>query len=71
MDKNNNNIKLEQKNTDIKTYLLNMGFDICAHLFAGIGIGLAIDKYFATKPVFLMVCLLISVASVIVMIVKN
>jgi F0F1-type ATP synthase assembly protein I len=70
MDKNNR-IKLGQKNTDIKTYLLNTGFDICAHLFLGIGIGLAVDKYFTTKPFFLMICLLISVASVIVMIVKN
>lgn len=47
---------------------LNVAINLCAHLIVGLVLGLFLDKYFTTKPMFLVLCLIIGIISAIKMI---
>lgn len=41
--------------------IFNISIEIVAHLIAGVVIGLMLDKYFQTKNIFLIICLIFSI----------
>jgi F0F1-type ATP synthase assembly protein I len=49
---------------------LSVGIDLCSHVMLGLGVGLFLDKYFTTKPIFLVLCLFVGIASAIKVILK-
>lgn len=44
--------------------LLSYGIDLFAYVCIGVFLGVILDKYFSSKPVFLLICLIISIISV-------
>ncbi|AVP87337.1 hypothetical protein phytr_3860 [Candidatus Phycorickettsia trachydisci] len=41
--------------------IFNISIEIVAHLIAGVVVGLMLDKYFQTKNIFLIICLIFSI----------
>ena len=55
---------------NISASYVNIAFDLCANLLVAIALGVALDKYFTTKPVFLVICLVVSFIAVIKIIIS-
>jgi len=41
--------------------IFNISIEIVAHLVAGVVLGVGLDKYFQTKNIFLIICLIFSI----------
>jgi len=41
--------------------VFNISIEIVAHLIAGVLVGIVLDKYFQTKNIFLIICLIFSI----------
>ena len=61
-----NNTQGENRNPAPKPLggLLSYGIDLFAYVCVGVFLGVILDKYFSSKPAFLLICLIISIISV-------
>lgn len=57
------NKPLKKSSTSLVGYgvLFNFGVELVANILVGVILGLFIDKYFHTKPIGLLICLMLSI----------